>query len=149
MSDCYIREWTTFVWIMEEPQYILLFDGECHLCDGTVQFVLDRDKDERFHFCSLQSERGQAYLKQFELPTDVFDSFVLIEKDRYFLRSTAVLRLCMRMRFPWTLLSVFLIVPSFIRDFFYRIVAKNRYRWFGKLDSCRLPDPKFRSRFLQ
>ena len=133
----------------EKAQYILLFDGECHLCDGTVQFVLDRDKDERFHFCSLQSEKGQAYLKQFSLPTDVFDSFVLIENNQYYLRSTAVLRLCAYLKFPWNLVRVFLIIPRFIRDFVYRVVAKNRYRWFGKLDTCRIPDAKYRSRFLQ
>ena len=126
----------------------MLFDGECHLCDGTVQFVLERDKKEQFHFCSLQSERGQAYLKKFDLPTDQFDNFVLIEGEDFYLRSTAVLRLCKGLPFPWSFLSVFLIIPGSIRDFVYRIVAKNRYRWFGKKEACWIPTGKYRKRFL-
>ncbi len=129
-------------------QRILLFDGVCNLCTGVVQFVIERDTQNKFRFASLQSEAGQAFLQKFRLPTQKFDSFILIEGDRYYTESRAALRLARQLPGAWSWLYGFIIVPKFIRDFVYRTVARNRYRWFGTQESCMIPTPELQARFL-
>jgi predicted DCC family thiol-disulfide oxidoreductase YuxK len=127
---------------------VVLFDGVCNFCDNTVQFVLRRDKAGYFRFAALQSEAGQALLKDHELPTEHFDTFILLENGKIYKRSSAALRLVRKLSGGWPLLYGFILIPRFIRDFFYSIIARNRYRWFGKKDACMIPSPEVRSRFL-
>ncbi|MFJ5716844.1 thiol-disulfide oxidoreductase DCC family protein [Neobacillus sp. NPDC093127] len=126
---------------------IILFDGVCNLCNSSVQFIIKRDPTGTFKFASLQGETGQALLKKYGLNTDS-DSFVFIENEKIHVKSTAALRVCRKLTGAWRLLAVFLIIPAFIRDPLYGIIAKNRYRWFGKKDSCMLPKPEWKNRFL-
>ena len=127
---------------------ILLFDGECNLCNGAVQFVLTHEQDNRIRFASLQSATGQQLLEQFGLPTRTYESFVLVDGDRFFTESTAALRVTRYLKGGWKWLYAFIVVPKPIRDWVYRLVARNRYRWFGRQDSCWLPTPEFSERFL-
>lgn len=126
---------------------IILFDGVCNLCNHSVQFIIKRDPKGYFKFASLHSEIGQYLLRQHGLNQGM-DSFVLIENKKIFMRSTAALRVSMQLSGFWKFLTIFLIVPPFIRDFLYNIIAKNRYRWFGKRDSCMLPTPEVKKRFI-
>ena len=115
---------------------ILLFDGFCNLCSRLVNFIIKRDKKAKFLFLSLQSASGQSLLKKFGLPTDDFDSVVYIRSDKYFLKSSAILHILKEMGGIWKLFFIFIIVPNFIRDFIYKIIAKTRYKIFGRHDSC-------------
>lgn len=126
---------------------IILFDGECHFCDQSVQFIIKRDPKGRFTFASLQSDIGKELLKKFHVPEDM-DSLVLIEENKCYVQSTAALRVYKNLKGAWKIAYVFLAVPKPIRDFFYDLIAKNRYRWFGKKESCPLPSPEERKRFL-
>jgi predicted DCC family thiol-disulfide oxidoreductase YuxK len=132
---------------MESPA-IILFDGVCNFCNGAVKFVLLRDKKNAIKFAALQSEIGQALLKQHGISADRFDSFVFLEQGRLYTRSSAALRVCKYLRGLWPLLYGFIIVPAFARDAMYDWIAKNRYRWFGKQDKCMVPSPGTRERFL-
>lgn len=127
---------------------IILFDGVCNLCVGSVQFVLKRDTRNHFLFASMQSRSGQEILRRFDLSADVVDSFVLIENGRVYHRSTAALRVARKLRGLWPLLYVFIIVPRTVRDTIYNWIARNRYRWFGKKDECWLPTPDLKERFI-
>lgn len=127
---------------------IILFDGVCNLCNNSVQFILTRDSQRKFLFGSLQGEAGQALLKKFNLPADHFHSFVLIEGEKVYTKSTAALRVAKHLKRGWQLLYGFIILPKFLRDGIYRWIANNRYKWFGKRDTCRVPTPQEKSRFL-
>lgn len=127
---------------------ILLFDSVCNLCNGAIQFAIERDKKSNFMFASLQSEIGQALLEKFKLPTKDFDSFILIEGENYYKRSTAALRVAKGFGGLWNLIYWLIIFPAPIRDAVYSFVAKNRYKWFGKQESCWMPTPELRARFL-
>jgi predicted DCC family thiol-disulfide oxidoreductase YuxK len=127
---------------------VILFDGLCNLCSGSVQFVIKHDKNNRFKFASLQSDKGMEILNRFSLPTKQYDSFVLIENNQAFTRSTAALKVCRHLSGPIRLLYGFIIVPVFIRDALYNFIAANRYKWFGKKDSCMLPTPALKEKFL-
>jgi len=121
---------------MIKNENILLFDGFCNLCSRLVNFIIKRDKKAKFLFVSLQSESGQSLLKKFGLPTDDFDSVVYIRSDKYFLNSSAVLHILKEMGGIWKLFFIFIIIPNFISDLIYKIIAKTRYRIFGRHDSC-------------
>jgi predicted DCC family thiol-disulfide oxidoreductase YuxK len=129
---------------------VMLFDGVCNLCNASVNFVLDRDRDARLRFASLQSESARELLtaRGVAAPEGDPDSMVLIEGDRVWVRSDAVLRVCRHLPWPWRAASVFLIVPRGLRDAVYRLIARNRYRWFGRSEVCRMPTPALRARFL-
>ena len=127
---------------------IVLFDGECNFCDSSGQFIIKRDPVAHFHFSSLQSEAGQELVKKYNVPSDV-DSLVLIEMDKAYTKSSAALRIAKKLDGLWHLCFVFILVPRPIRDFFYDILARNRFKWFGKKeDACALPSPEVRKRFL-
>lgn len=128
---------------------IILFDGVCNLCNGFVQFIIKRDPNAKFNFASIQSERGQSLLKKMGLPTNDFDSFVYIKGDNYFLKSSAGLNVLKDLGRLWQLFYVFIVIPKFIRDFFYSIIAKTRYKIFGKRDFCMIPTPEIKQRFLE
>ncbi len=127
---------------------IILFDGVCNLCNSSVNFIIDRDKKNKYKFASLQSETGQKYLNKFCLNSKEFDSIVLIENEKYYLRSEAVIKIAKNFNGLWKLLYGFIIIPEPIRDYFYDILANNRYKWFGKKDSCRVPTPELKEKFL-
>lgn len=129
------------------PDSIILFDGVCNFCNRTVQFILPRDKQRRFRFAALQSETARELQQQFHWP-DETDSIIVVEGDRYYTRSTAALRIVRKLPGLWPVLSVFAILPRAFRDFLYDAFARRRYRWFGKRDSCLLPSPGDRERFL-
>lgn len=129
---------------------VVLFDGVCNLCNSAVQFVLDRDPDGRFRFASLQSEPAAELLRAHGLspPAGDPESIVLIEDGRAYQSSTAALRIARRLPGAWKLAYALIVVPSFVRDAVYRWIARNRYRWFGKSEQCRVPTPQLRARFL-
>jgi predicted DCC family thiol-disulfide oxidoreductase YuxK len=127
---------------------VILFDGLCNLCSGSVQFVIAHDPAERFHFAALQSASGRRLLQQHGVTDSLPDSIVLVEDGRIFTRSTAALRIARRLPFPWLLLAALLAVPRPLRDWVYDLAARYRYRWFGKLDRCMTPTAALRSRFL-
>jgi predicted DCC family thiol-disulfide oxidoreductase YuxK len=133
---------------MENNKSLLLFDGVCNLCNSSVQFILLRDKKDRFRFASLQSDYGQNLLREHNLPTESFNSLVLVENDKVYKKSTAALRIARKLKGLWPLLFAFIIIPPFIRNFVYDIIAKNRYRWFGKKEECMLPRPEWKQKFL-
>ncbi len=127
---------------------IILFDGVCNLCNNAVQFVIKHDTLKKFMFTSLQSQTGQGLLQQYNLPQQGFNSFVLIQNEKVFFKSTAALNVAKQLNGPVKLLYGFIIVPAFIRNAVYNFIAKNRYKWFGKKDSCITPTPALQSRFL-
>ncbi len=127
---------------------ILLFDGICNLCNGVVQFVIKCDKKEKVKFASLQSEAGKQLLIKYNLPAEDYQSFVYIKNGQFLLKSTAALTLMKDIGGGWQLLYFFIIIPKFIRDFIYSVVAKNRYKWFGKKGVCMIPNKKLHHRFL-
>jgi len=131
-----------------ESKYLLLFDGVCNLCNGAVNFVIDRDKRQRIVFASLQSELGQQILKQHQLPAQDFKSMVLVRQNKVFLKSNAVLEIAKELSGAWKLLYVFKIVPRFLRDWIYEIISTNRYKWFGRKDQCRVPTADIKNRFV-
>lgn len=129
-------------------QNILLFDGVCNLCNGTVQFLIRADRRKKLRFASLQSEPGQQLLRYFRYSGPALHSVVFCKGDRLFTHSQAILEVFRLMGFPWSILFTFIIVPRPIRDFVYKWIAQNRYRWFGKKETCWLPTPELRHRFL-
>lgn len=129
--------------------YIVLFDGVCNLCNSTVQFIIKRDKHNQFKFSSLQSEYGQNFLKERNLASNDFKSIILYEPEvAYYTKSTAALKIAQNLGFPYSLLSVFLLIPSFIRDWIYSLISKYRYHLFGKKDSCMVPTPENKRKFI-
>ena len=133
---------------MKPEPSILLFDGVCHLCQGSVKFVLKRDRHERFRFAALQSPAGQKLLREYGLDPKVLNSLVLIEGGQSYQRSAGVLRLLKGLGGLWSLLYVFILVPRPLRDAAYDLLARNRYRWFGRDESCLMPTADIRRRFL-
>ena len=127
---------------------IVLFDGVCTLCAWSVQFVLKRDPKGYFRFAALQSPIGQQLLSDHGLSEMPNSSVVLIENETAYTRSGAALRIARHLNGAWPLLSVFLIVPRFLRDGIYGWIASNRYRWFGKKESCMVMTRDIRDRFL-
>ena len=128
---------------------LVLFDGTCNLCHGAVQFIIRRDSQARFRFASLQSPAAARLLASLARSEPLPDSMVLLTRDgRVHLHSGAALRIARRLRFPWFLAAVFLVVPPLLRDALYRWIARNRHRWFGRRDACLLPTADLRARFL-
>lgn len=126
-----------------------MFDGYCNFCSSTVQFVIEKEKKPGLYFCSLQSPAGQAILQHFHIDRAITDSLVLIEREKAYVKSAAALRLSRYLRGLYPLLFGFIIVPPFIRNAVYDYIARHRYKWFGKSESCMLPDPKVKARFLE
>ncbi len=127
---------------------VILFDGVCNLCNGFVQFVIARDPNGRFQFAALQSPAARRLLGPLSPPADALGTVVLIEDGRAFLRSDAALRIGRGLTFPWPLAFGFVAVPRPLRDWLYELVARYRYRWFGRRDVCMVPTAELRARFL-
>lgn len=130
------------------PNAILLFDGVCNLCNGFVQFVLLRDPQSHFQFASLQSDFGQQKMAEFGLDSTLLDSVILVENGQAYTHSDVPLRVVQKLPGLWAILYIFVVIPKFIRDPIYNWIARNRYRWFGKRESCMLPRPEWKDRFL-
>lgn len=126
---------------------VVLYDGVCHLCQGSVRFIVERDRAGYFRFAQLQSPAGRALVAGHRLPPDL-QSLVLVESGRTHVRSGAVLRIARRLDGPWKLAWVLLVVPAPLRDVVYAWVARHRYGWFGRSDLCELPSPAVRARLL-
>jgi len=131
---------------MEHP--IVFFDGVCNLCNGAVQFIIARDRKNVFYFASLQSDTAKEKLKPIGVEPEHVLSIVLLSEGKAYQQSSAVLRIARKLSWPWPVFYVLILIPPFIRDSIYRFIAHNRYRWFGKRESCWLPDPQLKSRFL-
>ncbi|MFT6871307.1 MAG: putative DCC family thiol-disulfide oxidoreductase YuxK [Roseivirga sp.] len=132
-----------------ENQDILLFDGVCNLCNSSVNFIIDHDPNNHFRFAALQSEFGQQKLLELGYDNEAFDSLVLLSKDKVYKKSSAALRIAKKLNGLYPVLYIFIIIPPFIRHGVYDIIARNRYKWWGKQDSCRVPTPELRSRFME
>lgn len=129
-------------------QRIILFDGICNLCTSAVKFVLKRDKNSVFKFASLQSDAAKRLLNDMEVSDSDSGTIVLFDNGKVYTRSTAALKVCKHLSGLWPLMTVFMIVPRFIRDWVYNLISKNRYRWFGKRDTCMIPSPEVKNKFL-
>jgi predicted DCC family thiol-disulfide oxidoreductase YuxK len=126
---------------------ILLFDGECNLCNGAVQFLIKKDRHELFKFASLQSPIGGSLVGKYNVAKEL-DSFVYIKDGKAFTKSDAALHVSRDLGGIWKLAFLFICIPRSIRDKVYDFIAKNRYKWFGKKDVCMLPTPELKKRFL-
>ena len=133
----------------DNENHIILFDGLCNLCNSVVQFTIKQDIKGKFKFASLQSEAGQALLRKMHLPVKDFDSFVYIEGEKAFFKSSAALNVLKVLGGGWGLLYYFILVPKPIRDFAYKLVSKTRYSIFGKRAVCMVPDATITARFLK
>jgi predicted DCC family thiol-disulfide oxidoreductase YuxK len=131
-----------------EPPPLILFDGDCNLCHGAVQFVLRRDPKGRFRFASLQSAAGRAAIAAVAPGVVLPDSIVVVHGDRLRTKSAAALAIARGLRFPWPLAAVGWLLPAPLRDAVYDWVARHRYRWFGRRQQCWVPTPALRARFL-
>lgn len=126
---------------------IVLYDGVCNFCASSVQFIIKHDKTNSLRFASLQSPLGMKLLEFYAMPKGL-EGVVFIENQKAYFKSAAAYQIARYFGGVWKLLNVFSILPNFIGDFFYDIIARNRYQWFGKMDSCMIPTPEIRSRFL-
>ena len=127
---------------------VLLFDGVCGFCDGAIRFIIDKEREPHFKFAPLQSPAGKALLEQHGIDSGFMTSYVLITAEGAFMKSAATARIAPHLRAPWSLMRFFRYLPAPLIDFGYDIIARNRYRWFGKFDSCRLMTPELESRSL-
>lgn len=131
-----------------ENKGLVLFDGVCQFCNSSVNFMIRKDNTDYFRFLPLQSELGQKIIRQFNLDPENLQTVILLENKRIYTRSTAALRIARKLKGGWKLFYGFVIVPAFIRDAVYNVVAKNRYKWWGKRDSCMVPTPDVKKKFL-
>jgi len=127
---------------------VILFDGVCNLCNSAVTFIIKRDGRDVFRFASLQSKLGIALLQKFDIDPIKTDSLILISGEKAFVKSSAALRISRGLSGVWPWLSVFLILPKYIRDGIYDGIARNRYKWFGKKESCMIPTPALKNKFV-
>lgn len=129
------------------PTYLILFDGDCSLCNASMRFIVKNEKGNDLYFASLQSSIGREAMDYYQLKNDLA-SIVFVENGAAYTKSTAILRISRKLKGLWPLLYIFIILPATPRDYCYRIIAENRYRWFGKHISCQLPPPALRKRIL-
>jgi len=132
--------------VREHP--VLLFDGVCHLCHSTVHFILRNDPNGIFQFAPLQSEIARQLLSEAGYHQPLPDGVILIDQGNIYLESDASLRVLFLLGGWWKLPALLRFVPRFIRQAVYRLIARNRYSWFGKYDACPMPQPGWKSRFL-
>ncbi|WP_277584809.1 thiol-disulfide oxidoreductase DCC family protein [Psychrobacillus antarcticus] len=126
---------------------IILFDGECNFCDASVHFIIKRDPNGYFQFAAQQSDIGEKLKRQYDIPNNM-DSILVIDQHNVYNASDAALHISKHLNRPWSFLHVLKVIPKPIRDVVYKVIAKNRYAWFGKKDSCMIPSPEIRNRFL-
>lgn len=127
---------------------IILFDGICNLCNGAVQFVIRHDSKDQFRFGSLQSEAAGAVLKPFGVEAASVDSFILIEAGKLYYRSTAALRVLKQLGGGLKMFYALMVIPAFVRDGVYNLIARKRYRWFGRRQQCMVPAQELQMKFI-
>jgi predicted DCC family thiol-disulfide oxidoreductase YuxK len=134
---------------LEKGKKIILFDGVCNLCNNSVNFIIKHDKKDVFRFASLQSEIGKKLVSERGLDPEELDSIILIEPGvAYYRKSTAALEISRELSGGYSLLKNFLFLPDSLRDAVYDLIANNRYKWFGKQESCMIPTPELKAKFL-
>lgn len=131
-----------------KPDRIILFDGVCNLCNSSVQFIIRRDPTSKYSFAALQSAFGISQMQKYNLAPGMLNSVVLIEDGQLYQRSTAALKIARNLSGLWPAMYVFIMVPPFIRNAVYDLIARNRYRLFGRREECMIPTPELRSRFI-
>ena len=127
---------------------VIVFDGVCNFCNSFVNFVMDRDRQQKFKFGTLQSEPGQYLLEELQLPREDFETFLLLKNGRVFSKSTAALKIIRELDGIWPVLYALMVIPRPIRDTCYDFIARHRYRWMGKSTACRMPTAADRERFV-
>lgn len=127
---------------------IVLFDGVCNFCNASVNFVIEHDKEGYFKFAPLQSEIGEELIAKHGIDTAQTDSIIVVEDEKAYAHSSAALRIAKHLDGIWSWSYAFIVVPKPIRDVFYKLFAKHRYRLFGRQDTCMMPTPEVRARFL-
>ena len=127
---------------------IILFDGVCNFCNGSVNFIIEHDRKNYFKFAPLQSGIGEKLLDEHGIDKTETDSVVLVENGKAYTHSTAALKVAQKLDGAWSWFYAFIIIPKPVRDFFYKTFAKYRYKLFGKTDACMMPTPEIRARFL-
>lgn len=133
---------------LPENKSLILFDGVCNLCNSSVNFIIKHDPKELFLFASLQSDAAKEILLQLNEEKIKMDSILLIEEGEIFEKSSAALRISKKLNKGFKLLYIFIVLPKPIRNFVYDYIAKNRYKWYGKKDSCMIPTPELKQRFI-
>lgn len=134
---------------METAKKIILFDGVCNLCNGAVQFIIKRDLQNRFQFAALQSDTGKQLVSDRNIDVELIDSIILIEPNiAYYVKSTAALKIGEELKGVRTLSSILLWLPESFRNIVYDFIAKNRYKWYGKKESCMIPTEEMKSKFI-
>ena len=132
-----------------ENKKVILFDGVCNLCNSSINYVIDRDKNDVFRFVSLQSELGRTIKQYIGYTKEDLDTIILYNPgEAYYIKSTAALKIINEFGGIWKLMNIFLLFPSTLRDVVYNYIAKNRYKWYGKEESCRIPTPELKAKFL-
>lgn len=127
---------------------VIFFDGVCNFCNYWVNFVIKRDRKKKLKFTTLQGETARQLLPQYHINPSSLSSVILIDKGKAYTQSSAAIRICKYLNGGWKLFYGLIIIPKLIRDYFYIIVARNRYKWFGKKNECMAPTQEIRERFL-
>ena len=134
---------------LPKGKQLILFDGVCNLCNSSVTYVIKHDKTDTFMFAPLQSDAGKAIIETYQIDTTKTDSILLYSEEHGLkIKSSAALAIASKLGFPRNLMSIFYIMPPFIRNWGYDFVAKNRYKWYGKKDACMIPTPELKQKFL-
>lgn len=131
-----------------EENPVVLFDGVCNFCNYWVNFAIRHDRKKKLRFTPLQGETASRLLTKYKLSTSSLSSVIFIDKEKVYTQSSAAIRIAKHLDGGWKLFYGFMIVPKFIRDFFYNIIARNRYKWYGKKERCMIPTPELKERFL-
>ncbi len=135
---------------LPEHKQLILFDGVCNLCNSSINYVIKHDKNGVFMFAPLQGETGKQIIKQFQLDTLKTDSILLYSEEKGLrIKSSAALAITSKLGFPRNLLVIFYIIPTFIRNWVYGFITKNRYKWYGKKETCMIPTPELKAKFLE
>ena len=134
--------------ISKKNTKVILFDGVCNLCNNSVKLIIKNDKSNIFKFAPLQGKYGIKIQNRYNINTTEINSIILIDGKKTYAKSSAALRIAKDLRAPFFLFFVFIIVPVFIRNFIYDLIAKNRYKWFGKMESCMIPSNELKSKFF-
>ena len=138
-----------YLYPVEENKKIVVFDGVCNLCNGAIQFIIKRDKEDAFRFAALQSEVGQKLVAERGIDTAKVDSIILIDPGvAYYTKSEAALEIGTELKGYRTLSKILGLIPSSLSNIVYDFVAKNRYKWYGKKKACMIPTPELQAKFL-
>ncbi len=134
--------------ISEIKQPLILFDGYCNLCSSSVQFIIKRDKKNQYFFTSLQSDVGKKIIEHFKIDSSKSESVLLVQQNKIYIQSTAALKITKNLSGFWPLLYFFIIIPTFLRNLVYQFIARNRFKWYGKKESCWIPNKELSNRFI-